>query len=42
MTAVTIAMEAMQLADRLREELASQKTKKRFYKAKIKALLAAQ
>ena len=32
----------MQLAQRLTEELRSEKTKKRFYKAKIKAMVAAQ
>ena len=41
MTAATIALGAMQLADKLREELVAQKAKKRFYKAKVKALLAA-
>ena len=32
----------MQLAETLMEELRAQKIKKRFYKAKVKALLAAQ
>ena len=36
-----IALEAMKLAERLTEELRNEKLKKRFYKAKLKGLLAA-
>ena len=37
-----VATEAINLVERLKVEIQAQKTKKRFYKAKVKALLAAQ